>query len=297
MSAQRRDFLRIGFAGAAVAALARTQALAAASTALYRNQLVHTATMGAGESVKAACCPIVELRQYTLQPDTRDRFVALFEREFIDAQEGLGISVIGQFRDQDDANRFVWLRGFPDMSTRAEALNAFYVAPAPAWKAHREEANAMIVDSDNVLLLRAVRPAAEFALAHAIRAPSNATNDPPGLVVATIYYLDAPADADFVDFFERRITPALRESGVTVSAYFASETSANNFLRLPVRENEPVFVWFGLYRDQRDYHNRVAALNGTKRWRDDVATELRHRLKSVPQTLRLTPTPRSLLHG
>jgi hypothetical protein len=232
-----------------------------------------------------------------LQPDTRDRFVDLFEREFIEAQEALGITVIGQFRDLDDANRFVWVRGFPDMATRGEALNAFYVVPAPAWKAHREEANAMIVDSDNVLLLHAVRPAPEFAAAPAHRAPLNATNDPPGLLVATIYYLDAPADAEFVDFFEHRITPALRESGISVSAYFASETSANNFPRLPVRENEPVFVWFALYRDQHEHKNRAAALNGAKRWRDDVAIELRHRLKSVPQTLRLTPTPRSLLHA
>jgi hypothetical protein len=294
MSARRRDFLQLGLGGAALAALARSQVLAAASTPLYRNQLAHATMMQLANST--AACPIVELRQYTLQPGTRERFVALFEREFIEAQEALGITIIGQFRDLDDANRFVWLRGFPDLATRARALNAFYVAPSDAWKAHREEANAMIVDSDNVLLLRAVRPDAELALTRLQRAPLPATHDPPGLLVATIYYLDAPADADFVDFFEHRVAPALRESGISVCGYFASETSANNFPRLPVRENEPVFVWFGLHRAQGDYQNRVAALTGAKRWRDDLAIELRHRLKSVPQTLRLTPTPRSLLH-
>jgi len=297
MSAQRRDVLRLGIGGAAFAALAHSQALAAAGTALYRNQLVYNATERADTSVGTARCPLVELRQYTLQPGTRERFIALFEHEFIESQEALGITVIGQFRDQDDPDRFVWLRGFPDLATRARALSAFYVAPSAAWKAHREEANAMIADSDNVLLLRAVQPNAEFALNRASRAGSGAAADAPGLLVATIYCLDAPADAEFVDFFEHRVTPALRECGVTVGAYFASETGANNFPRLPVRENEPVFVWFALYRDQHDYQNRAAALNGAKRWRDDIAIELRHRLKSVPQTLRLTPTPRSLLHA
>src|SRR5258706_15082702 len=70
--------------------------------------------------------PIVELRQYTLYPHTRDVLINLFDREFVESQEAVGMRVIGQFRDLDDPDRFVWLRGFRDMPTRAEALNAFY---------------------------------------------------------------------------------------------------------------------------------------------------------------------------
>src|SRR5258707_14069765 len=70
--------------------------------------------------------PIVELRQYTLHAGQLDRLIDLFEHEFIESQEALGISVIGQFRDRDDPNRFVWLRGFPSMAARGEALGAFY---------------------------------------------------------------------------------------------------------------------------------------------------------------------------
>jgi hypothetical protein len=36
------------------------------------------------------------------------------------------MAVVGQFRDTDDPDHFVWLRGFPDMETRAEALGRFY---------------------------------------------------------------------------------------------------------------------------------------------------------------------------
>src|SRR4249920_4096345 len=97
-------------------------------------------------------CAVVELRQYTLRPGSRDGFLDLFDREFIESQEVLGSWVVGQFRDLDDPDRVVWLRGFRDMPTRAEALTAFY--GGPVWQAHREAANACIIDSDNVLLLR-----------------------------------------------------------------------------------------------------------------------------------------------
>ena len=292
----RRSFLDLGFGSAALAALADGQALAAASTALFRNHLPKDFAM-TSTNERRCDCPVVELRQYTLQPGTRERFIALFEREFIESQEELGMTVIGQFRDMDDPNRFVWLRGFADMDARSRALPAFYTAPSPAWKAHREEANSMIVDSDNVLLLHAARPQAQFVLSRPGRAAPGATESARGLLVATIYYLDAPADAELVDFFERELAPTLAASAIKPAAYFVTETSANNFPRLPVRENEPVFVWFALYADQGEYQRQTAALNEAPQWRDEIAPALRHRLKTPPQTLRLTPTPRSLLHA
>jgi len=94
------------------------------------------------------CCPIVELRQYTLHPGKRDVLIDLFDREFVESQEALGMKVIGQFRDLDNPNRFVWLRGFLDMPSRAQALKDFY--GGATWKAHREAANATMIDSDNV---------------------------------------------------------------------------------------------------------------------------------------------------
>jgi hypothetical protein len=57
------------------------------------------------------CWPIVELRQYTLHPGQRDVLIDLFDREFVESQEALGMKVIGQFRDLDNPDRFVWLRG------------------------------------------------------------------------------------------------------------------------------------------------------------------------------------------
>src|SRR6476661_6906537 len=115
------------------------------------------------------CCPIVELRQYTLHSGKRDVLIDLFDREFVETQEEVGMKVIGQFRDLDHRDSFVWLRGFPDMTSRAKALNDFY--SGPVWKAHREAANATMIDSDNVLLLCPAFPTSGFSLENLKRAP------------------------------------------------------------------------------------------------------------------------------
>jgi len=115
------------------------------------------------------CCPVVELRQYTMHPGKRDVLIDLFDREFIESQEALGIKIIGQFRDLDRPDRFVWLRGFRDMSSRARALTDFY--GGPVWKARREAANATMIDSDNVLLLRPALSTSGFSLENMKRPP------------------------------------------------------------------------------------------------------------------------------
>src|SRR2546422_1577097 len=97
---------------------------------------------------------VFELRQYTLYGGRRDTLISLFEKNFIESQDVVGAHVIGTFRDLDDPDRFVWIRGFRDMPTRQHALEAFY--GGPVWMAHKKEANATMVDSDNVLLLRAL---------------------------------------------------------------------------------------------------------------------------------------------
>jgi len=89
--------------------------------------------------------PLVELRQYTLRPGRRDELIELFAREFSSAHEVAGASVLGYFRDLDDPDRFVWLRGFADDASRPDALGRFY--GGDLWARSREAVNAMLVDS------------------------------------------------------------------------------------------------------------------------------------------------------
>jgi hypothetical protein len=241
-----------------------------------------------------SCCPVVELRQYTLHPGKRDVLIDLFDREFIESQEAVGMRIIGQFRDLDHPNRFVWLRGFRDMPSRAQALKDFY--GGPVWKAHREAANATMIDSDNVLLLRPARAESGFSFEKSNRPPLGADIVPTGLVVAIIYYFDAPVSEDFVAFFDQVMKPVLIDAGASILAYFVTESSVNSFLALPVREGENVFVWFSSFRDQAAYENYTAGLARSPQWGGEISKELARRLKGHPEVLCLSPTARSLLH-
>ena len=203
--------------------------------------------------------PVLELRQYTLVPGGRDVLIDLFDSELIGPQEATGMDIVGQFRDLDDPNRFVWLRGFPTMEERAESLTTFYTGPV--WKAHSTAANATMVSVDDVLLLRPARSGSAFALAGERRNGSTR-----GLVAARVEQLDDEAVARF----EQETAPAIAEQGGSLLGYFVTEPSENTFPALPVREGEQVLVWFAAFPDE-------ALL--------------------PPDALRLEPTARSLLHG
>jgi hypothetical protein len=160
---------------------------------------------------------IVELRQYTLREGRRDELIDLFDREFVETQEAVGMAVLGQFRDLDRPDRFVWFRGFPDMPARAAGLEAFY--NGPVWREHGPAANATMLDSDDVLLLRALT---------LVPASGRGTAPPDSVLHATIWHYAGP----FPD-------PAPGDA-LTV---LRTEYAANNFPRLPIREGEHVLVW------------------------------------------------------
>lgn len=221
-------------------------------------------------------CAVVELRQYTLHPGRRDTLIELFEREFVETQEACGMRLLGQFRDLDNPDRFVWLRGFRNMHERAQALAAFY--GGPVWKAHREAANATMVDSDNVLLLRPSCIASGFAESR--RAASDDAPAPCGLVVAMLWRLPLRIDAELATLVEHRITPLLLDAGASLLASFVSEHAANTFPALPVREGENVLVLFAGFDDEAHWQRSIGGLIEPG---------------ADPQVLRLAPTERSRL--
>ncbi len=203
------------------------------------------------------------------------------------------MAVIGQFRDLDDPDRFVWLRGFQDMPSRAEALGRFY--DGPAWRTHKDQANSTMIDSDNVLLLRPVAPYTGFPAPTDVRPSPGHPTLPPSLVLATLYYFNRPFDHAFIDFFDRTMRSVLVETGAAPLACLESEYAENTFPALPVRVGENLFVWFAQFHSSADLDNHRHRLERSNHWRDRVRPTLSRMLTSPPQQLRLAPTARSLL--
>lgn len=148
---------------------------------------------------------VLELRRYQLHPGRRDELISLFEREFVEPQEEAGAHLFGLFRVPSSPDSFLWLRGFSSLEARFDALSAFY--SGPVWRRFREEANATMVDSDNVLLLRPV--------VRGLASP------PPGSGVHVSL-----------------------EASPSAFAVFETDPSPNNFPQLPVRTDGPFTVSF-----------------------------------------------------
>ena len=233
---------------------------------------------------------VLELRQYTLHPGRRDDLIALFEREFVEAQEDCGMQVIGTFRNLDDPDRFVWLRGFPGMAARPDALAAFY--DGPVWQRHRDAANTTMVDSDNVLLLRPL-VCDQGLQAALLRRPSIGARPPAaGIFTITVCPLREPATDALVHAFDQCIHPWWVGVGGDLLACWVTEPAANNFPRLPVREGEPVIAWLTRFDDEAAQQRHAALLRASgclerTEWCAHLSGEAIH--------LRLAPTPRSAL--
>jgi quinol monooxygenase YgiN len=230
---------------------------------------------------------VFELRQYTLHRGQRDTLIDLFERSFIETQNELGAHVIGTFRDLDDPDRFVWIRGFRDMPVRQKALSAFY--DGPVWRAKRAAANSTMLDSSNVLLLRPAE-AGQALRSQPAGAPASTS-----VLGVTIYYLGGVDAAQFTHFFDQAVAPQLAAAGVHPIARLVSEESPNTFTRLPIRQRDRVFVWLTRWPNlgaEEVFVSNFRALSG---WRDSAPEAVLPALMQKPERLRLAPTTRSPL--
>ncbi|GIE99900.1 NIPSNAP family protein [Paractinoplanes rishiriensis] len=221
-----------------------------------------------------AGCEVVELRRYRLRPGMFDDLQAVFQPWLVDGQEAAGMRLGGQFRDRDRADRFVWFRGFASMQQRHEALTAFYTGPL--WRRHAAAANATMIDSDDVLLLRATEPE------HRPAAPGPyGIND---FVVGEAWTVPAGSDLERVlsGPGHRVLERALGQP----VAMWRTEPEINTFKSLPVREGSYV-VWLAAFPDEDRWRTAAARLTADPAWR-----EIAERAATV-ETMCLEPTATS----
>lgn len=214
---------------------------------------------------------MVELRHYTLHPGRRPDLLRVFEGRLIEPQEQVGMTVGGLFLDERDQDSFFWLRGFADQEARTEALEAFY--GGPVWAAHRDEANATMMDSDDVLVLRPTVP--PHPPAKAVERPGPDA-EPSGVRFHLgIYQHQGKGDVE--TWLSEDVHVLLeRLLGVRVAAW-RTDPFPNGFPRLPVRAGR-YFVWLAGFTDDVSRHESMSRLRGSAEWQHNLEPRLIDRL-------------------
>lgn len=188
---------------------------------------------------------VLELRRYTVAPGMRARFAQCFETWFPEVFQQLGASVVGHFFERDNDARFTWLRGYKDMAARASVNAAFYFGPV--WKEHKATLNAMMQDSDNVLLLRPLNRGCGLPILRAVD-PAVEPSGAGGIVVAHLFQVRDGQTAAFAQAAERTFAN-YRGKGVVEAGILVTLDEPNNFPQHPIRTDASFLVWLGVLRD------------------------------------------------
>ena len=230
---------------------------------------------------------VIELRRYTTKQGSRDQFVKYFEAYFPEAFQQLGALALGQFRERSDKSSFTWMRGFHTLNDRPIANSAFYFGPL--WREHRMTINALLTDSDNVLLLRPLGVEDAVMVLPAVD-PVTEQRGANGIVVAQIFALKSQPDNSQAERIEN-IFATYRARGVRQAGILTTLDVPNNFPQLPVRTDGVYLVWLGIVRDEESLNERVRPLAQSA---TEALTSL-DMLRDRPELVVLDPTPRSRL--
>lgn len=190
---------------------------------------------------------VLELRNYILKPGKRDDFISYFEKHFIASQNILGGYVLGQFRIRDADNRFLWFRGFNDMSSRSIYLPEFY-RKSLVWQKYKAGANALIADNDDVHLLKPL---------NGTGINTNSFAKHKGIVVINYYTANEGQLDELIRLYKTKYTSYRQSIGINNSSLWVSEPTPNDYPSLPVIQDKNLLVAITFYKDDADYQSKL----------------------------------------
>jgi hypothetical protein len=149
--------------------------------------------------------------------------------------------------------------------------------------------NSLMVDSDNVLLLRPLSPERGVLVLPAVD-PINEEKGAQGVVVAQIFAVKPNSVDDFAKRAEETFA-AYRSTGAREAGVLVTLDAPNNFPQLPVRMDGPYLVWLGIVKDNKTLETQFASV-AQRSMQSLSDTGL---LRSAPELVILDPTHRSRL--
>lgn len=230
---------------------------------------------------------VLEFRRYTIKEGEREHFAQYFDAYFPEALQQLGTIVAGDFFERKNSSGFTWIRGFHTLEDRAVVNAQFYAGSV--WKEHKKTMNDLIVDSDNVMLLRPLSPERGIPILPAVD-PIVEANGVQGIVVAQIFAVKA----DSVEAFAKAAEPTFasyRAAGVREAGVLVTLDVPNNYPQLPIRTDGPFLVWLGVLKDKQMLENEFNRL-AERSLQSLSATGL---IRGAPESVVLDPTRRSRL--
>ncbi len=229
----------------------------------------------------------IEFRRYLVKQEERTHFTQYFESYFPEAFQQLGAIAAGSFLERNNPSGFTWIRAFHTIDNRAVVNAAFYYGSV--WNEHRNTLNGLMIDSDNVLLLRPLSRERGIVILPAVD-PIAEPNGAQGIIVAQIFSIKP----DSGEVFAKEAEPAFagyRAGGAREAGVLVTLDVKNNFPQLPIRTDGSYLVWLGILKDAQMLETRFTPL--VERYLPSLtATGL---LRAAPELIVLDPTPRSRL--
>jgi len=230
---------------------------------------------------------VIEFRRYTVKEGEREHFAEYFESYFPEAFQQMGAIAFGQFFERKNPVGFTWMRGFKNTDARAVINAGFYYGPL--WREHAFTMNSLMVDSNNVLLLRPLNPERGVAVLPAVD-PVTESKGAQGVVVAQIFAVKANSVDAFAQQAEATFA-GYRAAGAREAGVLVTLDAPNNFPQLPVRTDGPYLVWLGVVKDNQTLETQFTPL--AERSSQSLSTT--GLLRGAPELVILDPTSRSRL--
>jgi hypothetical protein len=230
---------------------------------------------------------VLELRNYLIRPGQRDSFIDYFENFFIQSQNILGGYTLGQYKVKGADDNFFWIRGFHNMTSRNTFLNDFYYGPV--WKEHKVVANSMLLNNDNVHLLKPLNMADNSNDTTGFN--SNWFGKEKGITVID-YFISNQKLPKLIEFVKTKYRSILKSAGMEDVSFWISETEPNEFIALPVFQDKNLLVGISFYKDELEYQAKFK--DAETKMNDELKTEMLD-LVTIKNTLVIYPTNKSFL--
>jgi len=195
----------------------------------------------------------IELRNYTLLENMRDKFSSYMDRIIIPRQGELGGYLMNAFSLNQANDHYVWIRGFASMQSRSKFMKDFYYSDY--WKQNAAECNSMLMDSYDVHLLKPLQiKGTSVDSTSGIKLGTLKKSD--GITVAT-YYVTKGKRKELINLMANGQLDIVKKAGGDVLALLICETQENDYTRQHVYQDSNLLVVLTHYRDASAYEAAI----------------------------------------